>query len=554
MNCWYLEEIIKYHESGLSLEKKQEIEKHLETCQECRDFLEMLSFSKDFICKEPDPRVDFYSRISSKIDSERYKEKKINFKILKMFERIKPVFKPVAGVAAVLVLAIFLKNFGKLYLENINDKKNTVLPISILHAEGSIIVTKDGQEVTLKGIHLNNNVWGNWVDGVSDKLRQQGEDANVRPLVQDSWVLEDEDFQRIKELGCNYVSYGINYQLFENSNPNKIKNIEKLKKDIKKFADMNIYTVVALVIAPGLDTERDYYDAYKPGSKRLKTVFEDEAVYSEWQDMWAYLAEELKDVKGLAGYGLINRPRVPCDAEGGLDAFREKMNKICETIRGIDEQHIIFVPEYASREVNQGETYYDANSNLKIDAGEQGISWETGLERVDVSNIAYTFEFFEPIQFANNGNGSYDASSMEVSLKRRVDWINGNGNCPLVAVYGVSRANAVESRVAWIKTAHKLFDEYGVYPVFYEYKTNIGAYINCEKGFYALFGEYVKWQEEIVPRVGTFDYVREEVRKVSDSNGFSKLVGKYYINGESVIPVSSLDNELIIKLLKEYWR
>jgi len=55
-------------------------------------------------------------------------------------------------------------------------------------------------------------------------------------------------------------------------------------------------------------------------------------------------------------------------------------------------------------------------------------------------------------------------------------------------------------------------------------------------------------------RVGTFDYIREEVRKVSDSNSFSKLVGKYYINGESVIPVSSLDNELVIKLLKEYWR
>lgn len=552
MRCQYCDEIIKYQEYVFSVEKMQEIEKHLETCQECKSLLSMLNFSKNYISQEPVIRTDFYSQISDKIDPNRYQRPKKSFKLVSVFDKIKPAFKPITAIASILILVIIGINIFPLISDN--TEKNINMPISILHTDGNRILNEDGREIPLKGIHLNNIVWGNSVNGVSEKLLEQGKDSNIRPLKQDDWVLREDDFQRIKELGCNYVSYGINYHLFADDNPDKKKNISQLKRYIEKFASMDIYTVISLMIAPGLDTERDYYDAYKPGSKRLKTVFEDEGFYSQWLYMWIHLAGELKETKGFAGYGLINRPRVPSNAEGGIDEFQKKLNNLCNKIRSVDNKHIIFVPEYTSREVSPGETYYDINKQLKIDAGEQGISWETGFVKVDAPNTAYSFEFFEPLDYTNSGIGSFDSEDMEAALRNRIEWINKNANSPLVAIYGITRANTVFNRVEWLKASHSLFDKYGIYSDFYEYKTNIGSYINCEKGFFSLYGQFISWQNEIVLKNGTYDYISNEVRKAAQSNHFDELINKYYLKDGKITSVSSLDNDDIIRLLKDYWK
>jgi hypothetical protein len=552
MRCQYCDEIIKYQENVFSMEKRQEIEKHLETCQECKSFLSILNLSKNFISQEPAIKKDFYSQISDKINLNRYQKPKKSFKLINVFDKIKPTFKPVSAIASILILVIVGLNIFPLITDTID--KNINMPISILRTDGNRIINEDGSEVPLKGIHLNNNVWGNWVNGVPEELREQGEYSNIFPLKQDDWVLMEDDFKRIKELGCNFVSYGINYQLFAEDNPDKKKNINKLKMDIEKFASMDIYTVVSLMIAPGLDTKRDYYDAYKPGSQRLKTVFEDEGFYSQWLHMWIYLARELKETKGFAGYGLINRPRVPSKAEGGIDEFQKKINNLCNEIRSVDNEHIIFVPEYTSREVSPGETYYDRNKQLKIDEGEQGISWETGFVKVDASNTVYSFEFFEPLDYTSSGIGSFDSAAMEAALMSRVEWVNKNANSPLVAIYGITRANTVYNRVEWLKSSHSLFDKYGIYSDFYEYKTNIGSYVDCKKGFYSLYGEFISLQNEIVLRNGTYDYISNETRTAAYNNYFDELINRYYLKDGKIISVSSLDNDDIIKLLKDYWK
>lgn len=552
MRCQYCDEIIKYQEHVYSIEKMQEIEKHLETCQECKRLLSMLNFSKNFISQEPVITTDFYSQISDRINSNRYQRPKKSFKLINIFDKIKPAFKPISAIASIFILVIVGLNIFPLITDNI--EKNTNMPITILRTDGNRIINEDGYEIPLKGIHLNNNVWGNGVNGVSEKLREQGEYTNVYPLEQDEWVLKEDDFQKIKELGCNYVSYGINYQLFADDNPDKKKNITKLKRDIEKFASMNIYTVVSLMIAPGLDTQRDYYDAYKPSSQRLKTVFEDEGFYSQWLYMWIYLAGELKETKGFAGYGLINRPRVPSNEEGGIDEFQKKLNNLCNKIRSVDNKHIIFVPEYTSREVSPGETYYDRNKQLKIDEGEQGISWETGFVKVDSSNTAYSFEFFEPLDYTNSGIGSFNSASMEAALRKRVEWVNKNMNSPLVAIYGITRANTVYNRVEWLKASHLLFNKYGIYSGFYEYKSNIGSYVNCQKGFFSLYGQFISWENEIVLKNETYDYISNEVRKAAHNNYFDELINKYYLKDGKITSVSSLDNDDIIRLLKDYWK
>jgi len=55
-------------------------------------------------------------------------------------------------------------------------------------------------------------------------------------------------------------------------------------------------------------------------------VFEDDTYYEQWVEMWKYLAEELKDFKGVAGYGLINsqEPRVKVKVESGYSGTPEQ--------------------------------------------------------------------------------------------------------------------------------------------------------------------------------------------------------------------------------------
>jgi len=65
----------------------------------------------------------------------------------------------------------------------------------------------------------------------------------------------------------------------------------------------------------------------------------------------------------------------------------------------LTKNHIIFVPEYNSREANPGESYWNEKTNsYVIDNGEQGIIWERGLVKVDSSNVVYLFPLFRTIQ------------------------------------------------------------------------------------------------------------------------------------------------------------
>ena len=94
-----------------------------------------------------------------------------------------------------LISGFLLINAGSLKAADLPDPSHT--KCSLLHTLGRDIVTADGKRILLKGLALSNNDWGNWVNGVSEKLQAQGMDPLVRPVVQDAWVLTDEDFERI---------------------------------------------------------------------------------------------------------------------------------------------------------------------------------------------------------------------------------------------------------------------------------------------------------------------------------------------------------------------
>jgi endoglucanase len=561
MKCRYLGDIINCDVDSLCDEKSDKIKKHIITCKDCRNYLGALGLSKNYIAKEPKMDRYFYMKVINAVDADRYKKPKLTFRVLSFFERLKPALKTSFGTLAIFVSIALLLTSGIFdNLGNLIDKNNNNFSdsdgstnLSFLQTKGLDIVTEDGEIFNIRGITLTNNFWGNWVNGVSEKLQSEGKEPIVRPLVQDDWVLKEDDFECIKSLGCNTVLYDINYQLFAEDNPNREDNIERLKDHIRRFSSMDIYTTIMLMAPPGLDSANDIREKYKHGSIRLKSVFEDDTYYEQWVNMWKYLANELKDFKGVAGYGLINQPRTPCNQEGGIEVFKERLNNVCKEIRKIDKKHIIFVPEYNSREANPGESYWnDETQSYTIDKGEQGIIWERGLVKIDSSNIVYLFHFFEPYSFVNDGIGEFDASSLDSQVKNRYEWAKNIGKAPLLTEYGISRTNSVEKRVEWLETVHSIFNKYGISASYFQYKTSVGAYVNMRAGFNSIYGEYVGWKNEIslIP----FGFANENVAGAAKENHFSEALEKYYFKNNYIETISILDNQPVLESLQNFWK
>lgn len=561
MKCSYFEDVINYDEGSLDTERAEQVKKHIQSCEECRSFLGALMISRKYIEKEPEVDKYFYMRVLDAVDKNRYRNNKITYKVLGYLGKLKPAISVIAAVF-VLVLAV---NFSRFFTginapdtdetkDYSNNSYNVETNLDFLRAEGQNIVTSKGEIFIIKGVTLTNNFWGNWVDGISEKLQSEGKDPVIRPAVQDSWVLTEDDFERIKSLGCNTVLYDINYQLFAEDNPDRYDNVETLKSHISRFSEMDIYTAVMLMAPPGLDSANDIYEMYKPGSERIKSVFEDDTYYSQWVGMWKFLADELKDFKGVAGYGIINQPRVPANEEGGVEIFKNRINNVCKEIRKIDKNHIIFVPEYNSREANPGESYHDKTNSLKVEAGEQGIIWERGLVKVSTDNVVYLFHFFEPYDFVNNGVGDFDASVLEEQVKNRADWAKEIGKAPLMTEYGVSRVNSMAKRLEWLDTVHSIYDRYSISASYFQYKTALGAYVDMKTGFNSIYGEYVDWDREIALKDGSYVFNYEEAAQVAKDNSFIEVLENYYLKNNSLETVSLLDNKPLLDKLQEFWK
>jgi len=421
--------------------------------------------------------------------------------------------------------------------------------------ENKGLIDENGNIIQLKGIMLTNNVWGNWEDGVSEKLQKEGKNPMVPPSIQDSWVLTEDDFNRIKALGVNCVGYGINYQLFSKDNIHRVDNIKKLKSHIARFNAMKIYTVVSLLVPPGQSSYQEPIERMQPGNLRTKSVFEDTTYYHQWVEMWKFIATELSDAKGLAGYDILYQPRIPSLKEGGTQVFEERMNGVCEEIRKIDEEHILFVQEYRSREANEGEIYFDSNTNkMKEDSGEQGIIWMSGFVKIHHPNIVYTFSFYDPFDFTYNGKGSFDKNDMEATIKQYVSWAKRAGNVPLLSYYSIARVNSASCRTTWIETANALYKEYKISAIYSDYKSPMGSYIDSQKDFFSLFGQYNTREKEIQYKNSTYLFINSEVEAAAKKNGFDVIFNKYFDTSNQKESVSLLDNKIVLDSLKKFWK
>lgn len=409
-----------------------------------------------------------------------------------------------------------------------------------MQAQNNKILNSQGQAIKLNGINLSNNVWGNWVDGVSDKLEKQGKDPLMRPLQQDAWVLTDADFKRITQLAPKAVRYSINYELFSPNNSLRALNLAKLRENIGKFNWAGIYVIVNLQLPPGLNVQNDNYEREKPGTERIQSLFENEKYWQETLEFWQYLSQNLKDMPGIAGYQLVNEPRLPSNQDGGLINFQQKYQALCSAIRSYDLRHILFIPEYNSRERNPGERYWRQNMNTQqwesaTENGEQSIIWERGFVEVNDKNVIYVFSFYEPYEFTHLTASDFNASQQEALLKEKIDWAKRVGVPILMCEFGVSRNQPLENRLRYTKFISQMAKKYEFPAIYWEYKSALGAFTSLSNTF-GLYGEYLWHDKEIIYTNNGYDY-QKWAQKPAINNKFDPLFQAYFYKNKSRVSI-----------------
>jgi endoglucanase len=397
-----------------------------------------------------------------------------------------------------------------------------------LRANGPQIVGDDAKPVRLAGLVLSNNVWGVWVNGRSDALKASGTDPMIHTDRLQPWVLTDYDLSTLERLPIQVVRYDFNYELFASENRHRLDNAAQIAAHVRHLGQAGIYTILDLMVPPGLGVSSDNWERRKPGRERQKSIFEDDALLDRAKEMWAFVARQFASLPELAAYELINEPRLPCSADGGMVRYQAAYRSLVEAIRSVDQRHLILVPEYHSREANPGEAYTDdATKASKIDSGEQGVLWDHGLVKVEDANVAYVFHFYEPWEYVAEGARSYDGEQVKSRLDQRLVWQREIGRAPFfVTEYGVNRNQPADKRKAWLDFVHGLFVENGISSTYYCYKSEVGPWIKPSDNF-AIFGQYVGRLQHGKLTAEGYQLQPWAVAPAHD-NGFDRLLDAYF--------------------------
>jgi len=408
--------------------------------------------------------------------------------------------------------------------------------LSWLRVKNLSVVDEYNHAFILNGINLSNNVWGNWVSGKSESLEAQGKDPLVRPIQQDGWVLNEADFERLSKLKPKVVRYSINYELFAEENEFRKSNMDLLKKHIKRFDELGVYAIVNLHLPPGLDVQSDNFERNKPAKTRLQSLFENDEFWQRTVKMWQYLAANLKDLPAVAGYSVYNEPRLPSEADGGIAHYQKRQNELVAAIRCIDKKHIVFIPEYNSREDNDEK---------------QSVIWERGFIKVSDANVVYVFSFYEPYEYTHLGRPGFNERQLDEYIQNKVNWAKSKGQAPiLICEYGVNRNQPVDKRLKYIKFIDGISKKYDLAAIYWEYKSSVNPFTK-PLWICGLFSEFLNTDKAIIFENGYYKY-QDWAEKPAKENSFDALFRKYYYKTAS--SVSLIDNQTIWQSLHDSYK
>ena len=241
----------------------------------------------------------------------------------------------------------------------------------------------DKWELWVNGTQLRGaNIWQAVVIPDLDGLEFKGPGPVGPPYSQ-------EDFNRLAELGANYVSIS-GPGLFTETAPYAVDfgaqaNLDNL---LAMIASADMFATIGFRTGPGRSEFTlccggdSYFDGYFNDS-----VWEDQAAQDAWVEMWAYTAERYRQDPIVAGYKLMVEPNAPGVF---LDVYEP------------DE----FFPEYANTLLDWNQLYprivdgireVDINTPILIGGtGWSGVVWLPYTKLVDDSRTVYVVHQYEP--------------------------------------------------------------------------------------------------------------------------------------------------------------
>jgi len=280
-----------------------------------------------------------------------------------------------------------------------------------LHADGNKIIGNDGNEILLRGIGT-----GNWmiqegymmnsssVAGTQHEFRRRLVET-IGETKTDSfysvWLhnhFREIDLDSMKAWGFNSVRVNMHYVWFtppieDEPVAGEITWRETgfviLDSLLSWCNKLEMYMILDLHGAPGgqgTDANISDYDPDKP------SLWESEANKAKTVALWRKLAERYADEPWVGGYDLINETNWTFST-GNNSPLRELYGRITDTIRAVDQNHIIFI---------EGNWFANDFSGLTP-------PWD--------DNMAYSFHKY----WSTNGPGSLDYAT----------WLRDDYNVPL---------------------------------------------------------------------------------------------------------------------------
>lgn len=431
-----------------------------------------------------------------------------------------------------------------------------------LKCQDTLYVTAAGGEpVHLKGVDINNNVWGFWDWPRSDSLQENNMFAMIPDTQLLTWFLDSADYRRLADLHINVARYEFAFEAFAEDNPDRDENLAGLREQMLRLEAIGAYTILCCTVHPGWHVPMDNdCERKKPGPQRIPSVFESDSVYAHWEAMWVYMANGVKDLDCCAGFELLNEPRLPVAAECTPEEVTSKYVSLCNSIRSVDDRHIIFIPEFNSREAEPGETYdieVDGTSITRTDTGEQGIIWDRIYPELpdSLENVSYVFHFYTPYEFTHIAEESFDRNSLETHLREKIRYPYDRHRPVIVTEYGVNLRQEIAGnqrrRIEWFRTVHDLFDSCSISSTVFSYKHLVNPW-TAPFDIFSMYLHFYQYDQYLRVMDDSLKFVDTQARKAAEATGLDTVLYNCFFDGTEFIPVSPVMNGALIREMTRY--
>lgn len=265
--------------------------------------------------------------------------------------------KKIIFISIIVFILVFI--FGYNIYRNV--EVNPEVKSEFVHAIGDKVYDGNEQELIFRGTNI-----GNWlvpegwmgvteINGQNDDV--EGEKLTYNKLIAalkrnplvDNDKIEDllkiyydnfftkEDMLFLKASGLNTIRLPFIYSNLYDENDNlKTNAYHYLDQVIEWCNELDMYVILD---CHGASTTQN--QEHHSGDDSVSTIFDDEVEQAKTIHMWVEIAKRYKDVKCIAGYGLLNEPR------GNGETTKNKhfrfVEKIYDAIREVDKNHMLII-------------------------------------------------------------------------------------------------------------------------------------------------------------------------------------------------------------------